>query len=314
MNAISAVHPEREFNWLTTELVTFKTPDGTYTKGIIYKPEDFDPLKKYPLIFHYYEQRADKLNMYQRIYGNDAMDFSIAWFVSHGYIVFTPDIHYKIGQNGQCALNSLMGSVNYLRRFEWADLKHMGLEGESFGGYETNYIVSQTRVFAAAVSSSGMSNLTSDYGSLWGSGISKEEYYENRQGRMAVPLWANPGLYIRNSPIFFVNRVNTPMLTVANENDRNVSFAQGLAWFLALRRLGKPIWMLQYDGKTHGLAGRSFVDFTLRSQQFFDYYLKGCRAPMWMVQGIPARLKGVDMGLRLNDKEGGPGPGLLNRK
>jgi dipeptidyl aminopeptidase/acylaminoacyl peptidase len=297
---VSEVFPEKKYNWLTSELISFKTLDSHITQGVIYKPEDFDPEKKYPVIIHYYEQKSDNLNKYQRLFGNDGMDISIAWFVSHGYLVFTPDIHYKLGKNGQSGLNAVLGAADYLSGMPWVDAKHIGLQGESFGGFETNYIVTHTTRFAAAISSSGSSNAVSEYGSLWGAGNSKQGYYENRQGRMGATLWENPAAYIENSPIFQVDKITTPMLTVANKKDGNVSFGQGLELFLALRRLGKKGWMLQYDGQTHGLDGNAFIDFTIRSQQFFDHYLKGTPPPKWMTEGVPAKLKGIDSGLEFD--------------
>lgn len=297
---VSEVYPERKYNWLTSELASFRTLDGRTSKGVIYKPEDFDLAKKYPVIIHYYEQKSDNLNKYWELFVDNGGEVSIPWFVSHGYVVFTPDIHYELGKNGQSALNAVLGAADYLGGLPWVDGKHIGIQGHSFGGFETNYIVTHTTRFAAAISSSGMSDLISDYGSLWGQGPSKQGYFENRQGRMGATLWDNPAAYIENSPIFHVDRITTPMLTVANKEDKNVLFAQGLKLFLALRRLGKKAWMLQYDDEGHGVHGKAFVDYTIRSQQFFDHYLKGTPPPKWMTEGVPARMKGLDSGLEFD--------------
>jgi len=310
---LSEVYPERKYNWLTTKLISFKTIDGRINQAVIYKPENFDPTKKYPVILHYYEQKSDNLNKYLRLFGNDAMDISIDWLVSHGYVVVTPDIYYKMGKNGLSALNAVLGVTNYLSRLPWVDAEHVGLHGESFGGFETNYIVTHTTRFAAAVSSSGICNLINSYGSVWGNGISMQGYYQNRQGRISTTLWETPDIYIGNSPIFRIDKVVTPVLIVANKNDGNVPFGEGLQLFLALRRLGKKAWMLQYDGETHGLTGKAFVDFTMRSQQFFDHYLKGTPAPKWMTHGIPAKMKGIEDGMELDNEVRTLGDGLLIR-
>jgi hypothetical protein len=318
---ISDVYPERMYNWLKTELVSFRTLEDSINQGVIYKPENFDSSKKYPVIIQYYEQKSANLHTYRSLYDED--DISIPWFVSHGYVVFTPDIHFKMGKNGQCAYNAITGAAAYLSNFHWVDSLHIGIEGHSFGGFETNYLVTHTGRFAAAISSCGISDLIGHYGELWGNtnswgaGPSAEGYYENRQGRMGVALWENPDIYIKGSPIFYVDKVTTPILIMANMKDGNVHFNQGLEFFLALRRLGKKAWMLQYDQGGHGVVGKSFIDFTLRSQQFFDHYLRGAAAPKWMVEGIRASRKGIDNGLGLssevdaNGKPITPGPGLL---
>ena len=307
---ISEVYPEKNYNWLTTELIHFKTSDGRTRQAVLYKPQNFDPQKKYPVILNYYEQLSERLNKYVALFDERRGDISISWLVTHGYVVVTPDIYYEMGKNGQSALDAILGVTNALSSLAWVDARHIGLFGQSFGGWETNYIVTHSNRFAAAVSSSGISNVISDYGELWG-GFSKQGYYQNRQGRIPTTLWETPDLYIENSPIFLADRVTTPILTVANEQDGNVAFHQGLEWFSALRRLGKRAWMLQYDGEGHGLSGKAFIDFTLRSQQFFDHYLKGAPAPKWMTRGIPAERKGIDDGMELDGEIRTPGPGLV---
>jgi dipeptidyl aminopeptidase/acylaminoacyl peptidase len=309
---VSNVHPEKDFNWPISELVHFKTVDNRIEEAIIYKPLDFDQRKKYPVIFYYYETKSDNLNKYDppaNIFDN----FSVSWFVSQGYIVITPDIHYKIGEPGLSAFNSVVGAAIYAKQFSWIDSKKMGLYGHSFGGYETNFIVSHSNIFSAACSSSGASNLISRYGSLSGDGSSQQERSEQSQTRIGASLWEKPGLYIKNSPIFFVDNVNTPLLTVANKNDGNVPFAQGLEWFLALRRNGKRVWMLQYDNGYHNLSGKNYIDFFERVTQFFNHYLKCDFAPHWMLNGVPAKMKGISDGKKLDTSGLTPGPGLLKR-
>ena len=135
---------------------------------------------------------------------------------------------------------------------------------------------------------------------------------ETWQLRLGATLWQRPDLYIKNSPIFSADKVKTPILIIHNEHDGNAPFAQGLEWFLAFRRLGKKAWMLQYDEETHGVSfKKNYVDYLIRSTQFFDYYLKDAPAPKWMLDGVPARLKGIDNGLELDSTGRMPGDGLL---
>jgi dipeptidyl aminopeptidase/acylaminoacyl peptidase len=294
---------------MTTELIHWKTFDGSPSDGVLYKPENFDPQKKYPVIFDYYEQRSEELNLF--VSPKAAEDrINVPWFVSNGYLVCAPDIHYKKGQPGQSAYNAVVSAAKYLSKMRWVDSTKMGIQGHSFGGYETNYIVTHTKLFAAACAASGMCDLVSFYGSVPRAGNTK--YFSERdEGRMDATLWQTPDAYIRNSPIFQADKVSTPLLMMNNKNDGQVPFAQGVELFTALRRLGKKVWMLQYDGGGHSAGDtKEAVDYSTRMSQFFDHYLKGAPAPKWMTRGIPARLKGIDDGLEPDPAIQTPGPGL----
>jgi dienelactone hydrolase len=297
---LTQVYPERTYNWLTSELVNFKTSDGRKLRGVLYKPENFDPGRKYAVIFNYYEKRSDELNRYHQP-GAMEDQLNIPWFVSRGYLVFTPDIHYAIGHPGKSACDAVVSAARYLSGFPWVDPKRMGIQGFSFGGFETNYIVTHTNLFAAAMSSSGLSDTVSDYDAVSLRGYSTQYRYELNQMRIGSTLWQRPDLYIENSPIFRADKVTTPLLMMNNKEDVAVPFAQGVELFTALRRLGKKVWMLQYDGEGHGIGDeRVRRQHTVRVTQFFDYYLKGAPPPKWMTEGIPARFKGIETGLDLD--------------
>jgi dipeptidyl aminopeptidase/acylaminoacyl peptidase len=297
---ITDVHPEESYNWLTTELITWKMFDGKKAQGILYKPENFDPQKKYPLIIHYYERFSEGLHGFIKpnfCHG----DLNIPYFVSNGYLVFTPDIYYSIGHPGESVLNTIVTAVNYLTSMGFVDVKHIGIQGHSRGGWETNYLVTHTRLFAAAMSASGFSNYISLYNGIrsLSSGTSRQTAFENHFQRIGATLWERPDLYIENSPIFKADYVTTPVLIMANKGDYDIPFEQGIEFFTALRRLGKKAWLLQYDGEKHMVFGWAAWDFTVRMKQFFDHYLMNAPAPMWMSKGIPAKLKGVNDGLEL---------------
>jgi dipeptidyl aminopeptidase/acylaminoacyl peptidase len=278
---ISDIQPQKQYNWLTTEEVRWKTFEGTYSQGILYKPEIFNPRQQYPVIFDYYETRSDELNLF--ITPKPSSDrINIPWFVSHGYLVFVPDIHYKVGHPGQSVYNSVVSAARYLAKFPWVDSKHMGLQGHSFGGYETNYLVTHTHIFAAACSASGFSDLVSLYGS-----VARGSYHmyaaERNQDRIGTTMWKAPDLYIENSPIYKADKITTPLLLMHGKDDRIVPFSQSVEFFMALRRLSKIVWLLEYDGSDHTINGyQSSIDFTTRMTQFFDHYLKNIPAPTWM--------------------------------
>ncbi|MDP4256007.1 MAG: prolyl oligopeptidase family serine peptidase, partial [Bacteroidota bacterium] len=198
-----------------------------------------------------------------------------------------------------------------LKTLPYVDGKHLGLQGHSFGGWETNYLVTHTNEFAAAVSSAGPTDWVSSYGDTMPDGSSRQNFIENTQG-MWPSLWEHPDYFIPNSPLFYADKVTTPLMMVANKRDHNVQFTQGLEFFTALRRLGKKAWMLQYDREGHGEGDQpECLDYLLRSTQFFDHYLKGAPAAKWMVEGIPAAMKQIDDGLELEPADVEPGPGLL---
>lgn len=301
---LTHLQPQEGYNWLTAELLSWKRPDGKLNQGVLYKPGNFDPSKKYPVIFYYYERLSQDVFVYKRPLFSSG-PINIPWFVSHGYLVCTPDIYYTPGKTGQSVMQSVVSAARYLSTFSFVDAKRMGLQGHSFGGYETNYLISHTHLFAAAAEAAGTSDCVSEYGAIRGepgreNQINQVIIYENGQYRMGATLWLKPEAYIENSPIFKAMDVTTPLLMMHNKEDGNVRWGQGMEWYAGLRRLGKKVWMLEYEGEGHSVGGRNAVDYTLRLMQFFDHYLKGTPPPKWMTKGIPARLKGVETGYELD--------------
>ncbi len=278
---LTHLQPHREFNWYQSELIHWKNMDGTSAEGIVYKPQNFDPKKKYPVIFYYYEKNADMLNVFIYPELSDGR-INIPWFVSKGYIVVMPNIYYEIGDPGKGVYNSLISVANYLSTKPWVDIHHMGLMGHSYGGWETNYMITHTSLFAAAAVCAGVSDIIRFYeDELPGSA-----YTERGQGRMSKTLWENPKSYFDNSPIYEADRVSTPILIVHNKSDGNVNYLQGLQWYNALTRLGKKAWMLSYEKEGHTIDDeKNQLDFTIRITQFFNYYLKRKQAPLWMIMG-----------------------------
>jgi len=293
-------HPERAYNWMTSQLVHFKTPDGNTTQGILFKPENFDPKKKYPLIFEYYERNIVGLHKFSYPGYSDGTRLDIATYVSNGYIVFTLDIRYKVGYPGRSACNTIVAAAHYLEQFPWVDNRHIGLMGHGFGGFETNYTITRSHRFAAAVSMSGMSDFVSGYGSIVGDGTSGQRQYELYRDRIGATLWQRPDLYLENSPVLKIDQITTPVVLMANKKDDDVPFEQGVEFFTGLRRLGKKAWMLQYDNGGHQVFdSKDQKDLTIRIAQFFGYFLKNELPGKWMVEGIPATEKRIDSGYEL---------------
>jgi dipeptidyl aminopeptidase/acylaminoacyl peptidase len=296
---ISGLNPQQDqYNWFTVELHKWKMLDGKMSEGLLYKPENFDASKKYPVIFYFYEKNADRRYNYIEPMPVRA-SVNIAYYTSNGYLVFDPNIYYKTGQPGEDAYNSVVSAARYLSKFKFVDSTKMGLQGHSWGGYQIAYLITRTNMFAAAEAGAPVSNMTSAYGGIrWGTGISRQFQYEKTQSRLGATLWEKPDLYIKNSPLFRADKVKTPLLMLHNDKDDAVPWYQGIEYFTALRRLGKPVWMVNYNDELHGInERRNRKDWTIRMAQFFDHYLKGAPAPVWMKEGVPATLKGVNWGL-----------------
>lgn len=305
---ISNVQPQKDYNWMTSEVIHYPMPDGRMGTAILYKPENFDPNKKYPLIFHYYQRRSVEAYNYLAPDLSHG-DLSIPWYVSNGYLVCIPDIiNDKPGYIAETVINSVVSAAKYLCKNPWADSTKMGVQGHSLGGYETDVLLSRTNIFAAAQPSSGFSDLFSYYGGLAYSGISLMNYLEvaKPQLTMGGTIWEKPELYREASPLLHLDKVTTPVLLEAGKTDGSdadgggVPFSQSVEIFTALRRLQKPVWLLEYDiGHIIGDPDMQ-LDFTIRQQQFFDHYLKGKPAPLWMTEGIDAKYKGLKSGLQLD--------------
>ena len=250
--------------------------DGKKLEGLLYKPEDYDPAKKYPMLIYYYEKRSDGLNRYSMPAPSRSTVYP-SYYVSNDYLFFIPNIEYETGQPGPDAYNSVVSGAKHLIETEsGVDADRIGLQGQSWGGYQTAYIITQTNMFTAAMAGAPVSNMTSAYGGIrWGSGFSRMFQYERTQSRLGTTLWEDMDRYIKNSPLFFAPNVETPVLMMHNDADGAVPWYQGIEFFMALRRLRKPSWLLVYNDEAHNLtrwANRE--DLSIRMQQFFDHYLK----------------------------------------
>lgn len=300
---ITDINPQqRDYNWGTSELLKWKSANGTDLEGLLFKPEDFDPAKKYPMIAYFYERNSDLLNVY-RAPAPSRSTINITYFTSNGYIVFIPDIVYEIGHPGKSAIDCIVPGVKMLCENPWVDSENVAIQGQSWGGYQVAYMVTKPETFKwkAAGAGAPVANMTSAYGGIrWGTGMVRQFQYEHTQSRLGKTLWDGFDLYIENSPLFFANKVETPILIMHNDADDAVPWYQGIEYFTALRRLGKPAWLLQYNKETHNLTSRvNAKDLSIRLSQFFDHYLKGAPMPVWMKSGVPATLKGIDWGYEL---------------
>jgi dipeptidyl aminopeptidase/acylaminoacyl peptidase len=275
------------FNWGSAELVSFKNTDGVPLQGLLLKPDNFDPKKKYPMIIYIYEKLTQGLHAFRN--PGPGTSINPTYYVSNGYLIFMPDIVYTTGYPGPSALHCVLPGIQAVVDKGFVDEKAIGIQGHSWGGYQIAYMVTQTNRFKAAEAGAAVANMTSAYSGIrWGTGLPRQFQYEHSQSRIGGSLWEYPMRYLENSPLFRVDRVQTPLLMINNDEDDAVPWYQGIEFFLALRRLNKEAYMFSYNGEKHGLRKRiNQKDYTRRLQEFFDHFLKGAPAPEWMQKGIP---------------------------
>jgi dipeptidyl aminopeptidase/acylaminoacyl peptidase len=288
LRKVSDANPQKaQLLWGTSEIVNFKNVDGVPLTSALYKPENFDAKKKYPMMVYIYEKLTQNVNHF--VDPRPQHSINISYYVSNGYLVLTPDIVYTTGFPGQSALKCVLPAVQEVVNRGYVNEQAIGIQGHSWGGYQIAYMVTQTNRFRAVSAGAPVANMISAYdGIRWGTGLPRQFQYERTQSRIGGSIWQYPTRFIENSPIFWADRVQTPVMILHNDGDTAVPWYQGIEFFLALRRLGKEVYMFDYNGEPHGLQKRpNQKDYTIRLQQYFDHYLKGAPAPAWMEKGVP---------------------------
>ena len=271
-----------DYLWIKAKLVQWTNFDGTINEGVLYVPENYDSSKLYPMIVNFYERHTDNLFDYLTP-GYSTSTIDIPTYVSNGYLVFRPDVHFKKGHPGESAYNAVVSGTQELIKRGIADKKRIGLQGHSWGGYEVAYLLTRTSLFACANTGAAVVNMPASYTALRGNGTPRMFMYETGQGRIGESLWENKEAYLTNSPLFNVDKIASPLLIFHCDHDEAVSYAEGMSFFLSMRRLGKPAWLFNYKNEGHTLATRpSQQDWTLRQRQFFDFDLKGIKPPAWI--------------------------------
>ncbi len=301
---ISKANPQQsQYNWSTVELIKWNSYSGIPLEGLVYKPENFDPNQEYPLLVYFYEMYSDDIHNHYAPKPTASIIYPTE-YASAGYVVFIPNIRYTAGHPANSAYDCILsGTDAVLKKYVNIDSKRMGLQGQSWGGYQTAQLITMTDRFAAAMAGAPVGNMFSAYGGIrWGSGYSRQFQYEHSQSRIGKTIWDAPELYVENSPIFGLPKVKTPLLIMHNDEDGAVPWYQGIELYTGLRRLQKPVWLLNYNGDDHNLmkpANR--MDLSIRMRQFFDFYLLNKPEPLWLKEGIPAVRKGKDYKYELTE-------------
>ena len=298
--SVQLTHGDKQqegFIWGTAELVSWISLDGRPLEGVVYKPANFDPNKKYPMMVNFYERNSETLYNYRMPEPHrSTIDYHL--YNSNEYVIFNPDIRYVDGYPGDSCYNCLMPGITMMIAKGYIDEKGIGAQGHSWGGYQVAYLATRTNLFSAIESGAPVVNMFSAYGGIrWGSGMARSFQYEHTQSRLGATPWSSPLRYLENSPLFTMDKVQTPILIMHNDADGHVPWYQGIEYFVAMKRLGKPCWLLNYTGEPHWpmhMANR--IDFQRRMFQFFNHYLKNQKMPKWMSEGVPAVEQPFELG------------------
>ena len=265
-----------------SELLFYSNSKGGKLKAALFYPADYNPTKKYPMVVHIYDIMSKNLHHYVNPSFLNSEGFNITNYTLNGYFVLLPDITYKMGNPGISATDCVTAGVNAVVDKGLVDKNRIGLYGHSFGGYETNFIISQTNIFAAAVSGAGISDTIAFYFNISKNGVFQSDMYrfENQQWRMGKSLYDDKEGYLRNSPIMHAENVKTPLLLWTGKNDRIVPWNQSISYYLALRRLGVKNRLLVYPNEDHSLENaENQTDLSKRMMAWFDHLLKGEPTP-----------------------------------
>jgi dienelactone hydrolase len=285
---LSTANPQQQdYRWGKAELVHWVDGDGARRKGVLIKPDGFDPAKRYPMLVSFYERMSQGLHSY--VAPSPGTSPNASYYVSNGYLWFMPDVHYEIGYPGASCVKCVVSGVQHLIAQGFVDEKAIGAAGHSWGGYQTAFLVTRTNIFKAVESGAPVSNMLSAYGGIrYETGMSRQFQYEQTQSRIGGTPWQYPMRYFENSPIHFADKVQTPVLILHNDQDGAVPWTQGIEYFTALRRLGKECYLFNYNGEGHGLRQRqNQKDWSRRMSEYFAHHLRGEPAPKWMTEGVP---------------------------
>jgi len=278
---------QKDFLWTKgSRLVEYTSDKGDKLQGTLYLPANYEPGKKYPTITYIYEKLSQSTNAYPHPTYNG---FNIAAYTSNGYAVLTPDIVYKLNDPGMSAVWCVVPAVKAAIATGIVDPKRVGIHGHSWGGYQTAFLVTQTNIFAAAIAGAPLTDMIAMYNAVyWNTGSANQPIFESSQGRFLGDPQDNLEAYIRNSPVYHAKNVNTPLIILHNDKDGAVDWTQGIEYFNTLRRMGKPVVMLQYKGENHGLRKpENMKDYTVRMKEFFDFRLSDKEPPKWLIEGVP---------------------------
>ena len=274
---------QSKYAWGRSELIEYKSSNGTRLQGILDYPAGYEQGKKYPMIVYMYEKLSDGLHRY--VSPSERSYYSVTAMTSHGYFVLQPDIVFQKREPGLSVADCVTAAVKKVQ--EKGIVDKVGIVGHSWGGFDASFLATHTNIFSAAIAGAPITDLVSNYGNHhWSSGIAETDHIETGQQRMEVPLYEDLQAYIRNSAIFGVSTMTTPLLIEVGDADGTVFYHQGIELYNIARRARKNVVLICYGGEDHGLRKKADqIDYQRRIYAWFGYYLKGEPAPKWITEG-----------------------------
>lgn len=256
--------------------------------AVVTFPSNYDTAKKYPAIFDIYEKRKQKQHLYVSPFMIDGNGINSRAYSDDGYFVVQPDIYYKIGDPGVSAAECVLEALDKVLQYYAIDPDRVGLFGHSYGGYQTNFILTRTNRFKTAVSSSGVADIISSYFTFSPEYNTPDMFrYETQQFRIGGGFYDMKENYIENSPLFYAKNITTPLLLITGNKDYVVNWTQSVTMFLALKRLKKDVNMILYPNEGHVLMKKdNKIDASNKMKDWFDFYLKNRDKPHWMKEGL----------------------------
>jgi dipeptidyl aminopeptidase/acylaminoacyl peptidase len=278
---------QSDYAWGHTELIRYTNHNGVPLQAALFYPADYDPSETYPMITYVYEFRSQSAKQYSPPTHRNYYSPSV--WSAEGYFVLQPDILFDARDPGVSSAKTLERAVAAAVETGMIDGERVGLIGHSWGGYQAQFVPTYTDVFAASVSGAGISNLITMYGSIfWSASMPESGHFETGQERMEVPYYVDQEAFIRNSAVFNIESLSTPMLLEVGDNDRNVHWGQSLELYNLARRAEKELTLLVYYGEGHGLREEeNQADYQRRILDFFGHHLRGDQPAAWIAEEIP---------------------------
>jgi acylaminoacyl-peptidase len=267
----------KQFKISPPEVYSFKSLDKKFTiESKLIKPIDFDPSKKYPLILcvHGGPYSAFKKTFLQ--------SYPVQVYANEGFVVVAPNVRGSAGYDDEFGQSNrydlgggdfqdAMQAVDEVLKMGFVDSTRMGVIGGSYGGYMTNWIISQTNRFAAAVSMYGIFSFFTDFSNSW-QPVFEKMYF-------GYYYWEKPidmnHLWVNRSPAFYVQNIQTPVLILQGDKDQYTNLANSQEMYQALKILNKPVEFVVYPGEGHGIRNQPqhYLNMLTRGLNWFKKYL-----------------------------------------
>ena len=280
---------QADYKWGSKVLIDYTNSKGEKLQGTLTLPPDYVKGRKYPMVVYFYEKMSNRHHRYYMPVYDDRPHGST--YASNGYLFFQPDNVYEEGRPGTSSLDCITSATQKVIDLGYADPNRIGLQGHSWGGYQSSFILTQTTMFKCVVTGAPPTDLESFYNNIYGNtGTNHNGIMEIGQVRMGrgVTPWSHREIYQRENPMYHADKIKVPFMILHGTADGAVDWTQGLEFYNATRRLGKEVIFLSYPGEPHHLRREANQkDFQKRMKQYFDHYLMDKEAPEWMIDGIP---------------------------